>query len=107
MVWAGIVVRDYPGRAGNQRNKEWHGPGRVGGELEGLPRRSGTRRWRWQQSTWGEAGAEFLGTFVLIMFGDGVVATCVAGAQPVRAAAKLAFGQRRLDADHLRLGLRA
>src|ERR1700712_844624 len=39
----------------------------------------GTRRWRWQQSTWGEAGAEFLGTFVLIMFGDGIVATCVAG----------------------------
>src|ERR1700712_689410 len=37
------------------------------------------RRWRWQQSTWGEAGAEFLGTFVLIMFGDGIVATCVAG----------------------------
>src|ERR1700749_937668 len=40
---------------------------------------SGTRRWRWQQSTWGEAGAEFLGPFVLIMFGDGIVATCVAG----------------------------
>ncbi|HEX4752692.1 MAG TPA: aquaporin, partial [Solirubrobacterales bacterium] len=39
----------------------------------------GTRRWGWQQSTVGEAGAEFLGTFVLIMFGDGVVATCVAG----------------------------
>jgi glycerol uptake facilitator protein len=39
----------------------------------------GTRRWSWQQSTWGEAGAEFLGTFVLIMFGDGIVATCVAG----------------------------
>ena len=38
-----------------------------------------TRRWRWQQSTWGEVGSEFLGTFVLIMFGDGVVATCVAG----------------------------
>src|SRR6202012_1411878 len=38
-----------------------------------------TRRWHWQQSTWGEAGAEFLGTFVLIMFGDGIVATCVAG----------------------------
>jgi len=51
----------------------------------------GTRRWRWQQSTWGEAGAEFLGTFVLIMFGDAVVATCVAGlSQSGRAG--LAFG---------------
>jgi glycerol uptake facilitator protein len=40
---------------------------------------SGTRRWRWQQTTWGEAAAEFLGTFVLIMFGDAIVATCVAG----------------------------
>jgi glycerol uptake facilitator protein len=51
----------------------------------------GTRRWSWQQSTWGEAGAEFLGTFVLIMFGDAVVATCVAGlSQSGRAG--LAFG---------------
>lgn len=39
----------------------------------------GTRRWAWQRTTWGEAGAEFLGTFVLIMFGDAIVATCVAG----------------------------
>jgi glycerol uptake facilitator protein len=39
----------------------------------------GTRRWRWQRTAWGEGGAEFLGTFVLIMFGDGVTATTVAG----------------------------
>jgi glycerol uptake facilitator protein len=38
-----------------------------------------TRRWAWQRTTWGEAGAEFLGTFVLIAFGDAIVATCVAG----------------------------
>jgi glycerol uptake facilitator len=39
----------------------------------------GTRRWSWQRSPLGEAAAEFLGTFVLIMFGDAVVATTVAG----------------------------
>lgn len=39
---------------------------------------SGTRRWRWQQTTAGELVAEFLGTFVIIAFGDGVVAMVVA-----------------------------
>src|SRR6201990_2081878 len=50
-------------------------------ERSGVSYRGGgaTRRWHWQQSTWGEAGAEFLGTFVLIAFVDGIVATCVAG----------------------------
>lgn len=38
----------------------------------------GTRRWRWQQTTAGELVAEFLGTFVIIAFGDGVVAMVVA-----------------------------
>lgn len=51
----------------------------------------GTRRWRWQRTTWGEAGSEFLGTFVLILFGDGAVATAVVGlSQSGRAG--LAFG---------------
>jgi glycerol uptake facilitator protein len=36
------------------------------------------RRWRWQQSTAGELVAEFLGTMVIIAFGDGVVAMVVA-----------------------------
>ena len=36
------------------------------------------RRWRWQQSTLGEHVAESLGTMVLILFGDGVVAMAVA-----------------------------
>lgn len=37
-----------------------------------------TRRWKWQQTTWGELVAEFVGTFILIAFGDGVVAMAVA-----------------------------
>jgi glycerol uptake facilitator protein len=36
------------------------------------------RRWRWQQSTWGELVAEFLGTMIIILFGCGVVAMAVA-----------------------------
>ena len=32
----------------------------------------------WRSTTWGELSAEFLGTFVLIAFGDGVVAMAVA-----------------------------
>ncbi len=36
------------------------------------------KRWRWQRSTLGELLAEFLGTFVVIAFGDGVVAMVVA-----------------------------
>jgi glycerol uptake facilitator protein len=38
----------------------------------------GTRRWRWAQSTVGELVAEFLGTMVILAFGDGVVAMVVA-----------------------------
>jgi glycerol uptake facilitator protein len=38
----------------------------------------GTRRWRWQQSTLGELVSEFLGTGIIILLGDGVVAMVVA-----------------------------
>jgi glycerol uptake facilitator protein len=38
----------------------------------------GQRRWRWQRTALGELASEFLGTFVLIAFGTGVVATTVA-----------------------------
>ncbi|MGB9184124.1 MAG: MIP/aquaporin family protein [Solirubrobacteraceae bacterium] len=37
-----------------------------------------TRRWRWQESRLGELLAEFLGTLIVIAFGDGVVAMVVA-----------------------------
>src|SRR5689334_297311 len=36
------------------------------------------KRASWRQTTWGELLAEFLGIFVLISFGDGVVAMAVA-----------------------------
>jgi glycerol uptake facilitator protein len=36
------------------------------------------RRWGWQRTTWGELVAEALGTFIIIAFGDGVVAMTVA-----------------------------
>jgi glycerol uptake facilitator protein len=38
----------------------------------------GARRWSWQQSLPGELVAEFLGTLIIIAFGDGVVAMVVA-----------------------------
>lgn len=37
-----------------------------------------SRRWRWQQTTAGELVSEFLGTFVILAFGDGAVAMVVA-----------------------------
>ena len=40
---------------------------------------SNGRRWSWQRSRAGELVSEFLGTFIIIAFGDGVVAMVVAG----------------------------
>jgi glycerol uptake facilitator protein len=37
-----------------------------------------TRRWSWQQTALGEMVAEFLGTMIIILFGNGVVAMVVA-----------------------------
>ena len=39
---------------------------------------AGMRRWRWQQTTLGEHVAEFLGTMIIILLGNGVVAMAVA-----------------------------
>lgn len=47
-------------------------------ELAATAERPPGRRWAWAQSTTGELVAEFLGTFVLILFGDGSVAMVVA-----------------------------
>lgn len=68
------------------------GDATVEGDARASHRGAGeTRRWRWQRTAWGEACAEFLGTFVLVAFGDGAVATCVVGlSQSGRAG--LAFG---------------
>ena len=38
----------------------------------------GMKRWRWAQTTAGELVAEFLGTMIILAFGDGVVAMVVA-----------------------------
>lgn len=42
----------------------------------------GTRRWRWQRRAAGKLAAEFLGTSVIVCFGDGVVAMVVATLNP-------------------------
>jgi glycerol uptake facilitator protein len=47
-------------------------------EVESKMVERGARRWRWAQSTAGELVAEFLGTMIIIAFGDGVVAMVVA-----------------------------
>jgi glycerol uptake facilitator protein len=41
----------------------------------------GNRRWRWQRSTLGELASEFLGTFVILAFGNGVVAVAAVALQ--------------------------
>jgi len=50
----------------------------VAESVAARPGATGTRRFGWQQSTAGEAVAEFLGTLVLVAFGCGVVAMTVA-----------------------------
>lgn len=54
---------------------------------------SGKRRWRWQQSTAGELLSEFIGTFIIIAFGDGVVAMVVAALNQSGRGAKAFVGQ--------------
>ena len=68
------------------------GEGRTVGRITGL---------------WGELLSEFFGTFVLIAFGDGVVAMAVAGLPGSGRTAgptTIFHGGRRLAADHLGLG---
>ena len=73
----------------------FRGEGRTIGRISGI---------------WGELLSEFFGTFILIAFGDGVVAVAVAGPAGVRpdggTIALTIFNGRllRLAADHLGLG---
>jgi glycerol uptake facilitator protein len=43
-----------------------------------MSERASVRRGGWRSTIWGELSSEFLGTFILICFGDGVVAMAVA-----------------------------
>jgi hypothetical protein len=58
-----------------------------------------TRRRRWQQSAAGEMVAEFLGTMIIILFGNGLWRWS-SPAQPVWPRPEAVRGQRRLAAAH-------
>lgn len=64
----------------------------------------GGRRWRWQQSTFGELVAELPGTMIILLFGDGSVAMVVVGLNQSGRGRRVRFAGRL--ADH-RLGLGA
>lgn len=64
------------------------------------------KRWWWQQSTWGELVAEFLGTRIIIASGDGVVGVLLDeadGLQRPQQFVNRALGEtqlRRTDRQH-------
>nr|WP_246852241.1 MIP family channel protein [Patulibacter sp. SYSU D01012] len=58
--------------------RDGHGAAPPPPDAGAPPRAPGHRRWGWQRTVKGEVASEFLGTFVLILLGNGVTAMSIA-----------------------------